>query len=227
MRIFVTLLLVVFLTSIASAEVLVTADPLGQGRWGFLGGAIYDMNLMDNSDYNMTTFGGYIGYGILEMLDAYLQLGYGTVSGLPTGMDQSGTAYGLNLKYTVLQEGADMPVSVAIGAGYKAVQTKSKMSPPLVPIEVETTTDGSQIMVGVGVSKVMPPFVPYGGLTYRSNSADSTAVSTQIDGTIGTAIAWSPQGAVFIEYTMQSITPDGGTAYTSNQIAGGVGYSIP
>jgi len=79
---------------------------------------------------------------------------------------------------------------------------------------------------GVGVSKMMAPYVPYGALTYRTTANGGTAVSTQLDLTVGCAIAWSTQGAVFVEDTLQSITPNGGSAYSSNQLGIGVGYKI-
>ena len=78
----------------------------------------------------------------------------------------------------------------------------------------------------VGVSKMMAPFVPYGGLAYRSTSSGGAAVSTQFDLTVGSAIAWSAQSAIFVEDTMQSITPNGGSAYSSNQVALGLGYAL-
>ena len=71
----------------------------------------------------------------------------------------------------------------------------------------------------------MAPFVPYGGLTYV-RPLNRRDFSTQLDLTVGTAIAWSMQGAVFLEYTMQSITPNGGSNYSSGQIAPGVCYTI-
>jgi hypothetical protein len=71
----------------------------------------------------------------------------------------------------------------------------------------------------------MAPFIPYGGLQYGSTGG-SVGTSTQIDITLGTGIAWSTQGMVLLEYTNQSITPQGGSAYTSGQIGLGVLYLI-
>lgn len=73
---------------------------------------------------------------------------------------------------------------------------------------------------------MMAPYVPYGGITYRTTSSGGTTTATQFDLTVGTAIAWSVQGAVFIEDTLQSITPNGLSSYSSNQIGLGVGYKI-
>jgi len=54
---------------------------------------------------------------------------------------------------------------------------------------------------------MMIPFIPYGGLTYKSTTFSMAAnKGTAIDLTVGSAIAWSQQGAVFVEYTQQQIT---------------------
>ena len=215
----VLFLLMVLVVSAASAELLTTANPVGKGSWCFMGAGTQSRNYANVSDYTLTTLGAYAGYGITDKLDAYLQLGSATIGGLPTGIEVTGTGMGATVKYSVLSE-ENMPVSVAVGAGYKSTSTKTKS--PLG----ETTTPGSQILVGVGVSKVIVPFIPYGAIAYRKDSQDSTEVSTQMDITVGSAIAWSMQGAVYVEYTSQSITPNGGNNYSSGQIAAGVGYKI-
>jgi hypothetical protein len=222
MRIISVLLLGLLFVSAASAELLVTANPLGQGKWAVLGAAFQDSNVMNNSSYTALSVGGYAGYGITDKLDAYLQLGQATLSGLPAGVSASTMGYGLSLKYGILDEAA-APVSVSVGAGYKLLTSK-----------MTGLADGSgnQLLVGIGVSKVMAPFVPYGGVAYRSTSAGfagGVGDSTQLDVTIGSAIAWSTQGAVFVEYTLQSMTPStasGIANHSSGQIALGVGYVI-
>ena len=216
------LLVAALFVSAASAELLVTANPLGQGKLAVLGAYINDANVQNSSGMSMGTLGGYVGYGITDKLDIYGQYGSSTMSGLPAGISSiTGSGYAVNLKYAVLGEGKDSPVSVAVGGGYK-----STSSTATVTGLGSFNTPYSQISLGVGVSKIMAPCVPYGGLTYRSTNSNGTAQSTQIDATIGTAIAWSMQGAVLVEYTMQSITPNGGTAYTSGQIAAGVAYAL-
>ena len=223
------------MTSIASAELLTTANPIGQGKWAVLGAGIRDSNLGDiGSDTTLTSYGAYLGYGITDALDAYLQIGTSTSTTFdvpnpapPPALldcDITGTGWGANLKYTVLSE-ENMPVSLAIGAGYKSTSITTKVSYGGTTIDKSTDT-GTQMMIGVGVSKLIVPFIPYGALAYRTDSADGNEVSTQLDLTVGSAIAWSTQGAVFVEYTNQSITPKGGDVYTSGQMALGVGYKI-
>ena len=216
---FSALLAVLLCVGVASAELLTTANPIGQGKWGVLGAYLSDANVNNNSGYSMGSIGGYVGYGATDKLDVYLTGGSATVSGLPATISMSMTSIGLTAKYLVLAEGADMPVSVSVGAGYRSINTTASLL-------AGGNTTGSQMLAGVGVSKIMAPFVPYGGLTYRTTSSGGSTTSTQLDLTVGSAIAWSTQGAVFVEDTMQSITPNGGSAYSSNQLAIGVGYKI-
>lgn len=222
----VLFLLVVFMASFASAETLTTANPIGQGRWAVLG------SVVNTSDYdgtgtnvNSMAYGGYVGYGITSDLDGFIQLGTSSLTGLsPVVSANSITGYGGALKYRVMKEGANMPVSVAVAGQVKSIAAKQTLVAPH-PAPGEYTMDGSQWTVGAGVSKVMIPFVPYAGLAYRSSGGQITE-STQIDVTLGTAVAWSQQGAVMVEGTYSSITPTGGTNYNNGQVAAAVAYKI-
>lgn len=213
-------LIMAFFATMASAELLVTANPIGQGKWAVLGGFLSDSGQQSNGLTGLTgqTLGVYGGYGVTDKLDVYLQGGQMTVGGLPAGIAVKNTAYGLNLKYAVLEESSSMPVSVAVGGGYKILSQD-------VTVGVTNTTSGNQWGLGALVSKMMVPFIPYGGLGYK-NTAYGAATMTEMDITVGSAIAWSTQGAVFVEYTSQAITPNVGSAFTSGQVAGGVGYKI-
>jgi hypothetical protein len=219
-------LIALMFVAAASAEMLITANPIGQGKWAGLVGYFSDFGLQAGGLTGLTqaTIGAYGGYGITDKLDVFVEAGQATVGSLPVGPGiptaVKTTGYGLNLKYAVMGESATMPVSVSVGAGYKTLAQDATSALGTA------TTNGNQIKVGVGVSKIMAPFCPYAGLGYRSNSSGGAAVSSQIDLTVGTAMAWSKQGAVLVEYTMQSITPNGGTAYSAGQISAGVAYTI-
>lgn len=233
----VSLLLIVSVATLASAELLVTANPIGQGKWAVEGAGMQDSSQQGSglTGLTITQFGGYVGYGLTDKLDLFLNAGTGSVGGFPAtiagistaGIASTMTAIGLNVKYQVLDEMANSPVSVAVGAGYKSINSSiTAPTSPLLGGGAVTTSNSTQILAGAGVSKIMAPLVPYGGLTYRSTSSSGTTVATQLDLTVGSAIAWSMQGAVLVEYTMQSITPNGGTAYSSGQIGLGVAYKI-
>ena len=220
----VSFLAVVFLTSIASAEVLVTANPLGQGVFGFELAGMQDSNFLDQgNDAKMTSYGGYIGYGILDKLDLYLDIGSMKTSGLPSDQELGGTAYGASLKYTILEEGENMPVSVAAALRYRTVTQDYKVSGTKMG-----EANYAQSTIGVGVSKIMVPFIPYLGISYKETKQYSDEFATQTDITLGTAIAWSMQGAVFVEYTSQAIQDKmGGVGdHNSGQMALGVAYSL-
>ena len=222
MRVLSAILLAVLVVSVASAELLTTANPIGKGSWAVMGAGVQDQNVSNQSGYKMTTFGGYVGYGVTDKLDVYLNASSGNLDGLPAGLTMSMTSIGLNGKYTILEEGKDMPVSVALGLGYKSAPVKSSAA-------VGGDYNGTQMMGGVGVSKMIIPFVPYAALAYRSSAFDVGAGNmdfTQMDITVGTAVAWSTQGAVFVEYTNQAVTGKNTAVvanHTSGQIAIGVG----
>jgi hypothetical protein len=204
--------------TLASAELLVTANPLGQGKIAVLGGYLQDQNYLNMSGWTLGTIAGYAGYGIMEGLDAYLQLGSATASGIPAGATASSTGYGASVKYTLLNESPAIPVAVAVGAGYKFINYNFTGNPNM---------NGNQAQVGLVVSKAMAPFVPYCGVAYRKTTANAADGNSQMDLTAGTAIAWSAQGAVLVEYTAQSITTAGTNAnYSSGQIAAAVAYKI-
>ena len=87
--------------------------------------------------------------------------------------------------------------------------------------------NGNQAVAAVGVSKLMVPFIPYGGVAYRKSTLNAADSSTQMDLTVGSAIAWSAQGAVLLEYTVQSITTAvTNVNYSSGQLAAAVAYKI-
>ena len=248
------MLLGLVLVSVASAELLTTANPLGKGKWAGLGAYISDANVQNNSSYNMTTIGGYVGYGVTDKLDAYLQYGAATVGGLPTvngaylaaaygnpalaalpGSVQaksSITAIGLNAKYTLIEEGNGLPFSLAAGAGYKSLNYSmttpglDSLTAPTKIIGTDATATGNQSMVGFGISKMMIPFIPYAGVDYRSTTQSGNAVSTQVDLTLGTLIGLSMHGGILVEYTQQSVTPNGGSNYSSGQVSGAVAYIL-
>ncbi len=216
----VLFLVVAFMASMASAELLTTANTFGQGKFGFELAGVQDQKYFNDSDLTRTVYAGYIGYGILEDLDAYLEYGLSNVGGLTSPLEITGSGIGLSLKYRILKEGEALPVSVALAGQYRSISIKTK--------PIDTTENGSQTGIGVGVSKVMAPFVPYGGIAYRTNVLEGEEKYTQLDITLGTAIAWSMQGAVLLEYTNQSITDKnaGFDDHTSGQMAIGVAYKI-
>ncbi len=219
MFVFVFMFCVASIASIASAELLTTANPIGQGNWAVLGAGLQDSNVSNMSNWGATSLCGYMGYGLTEQLDIFVSLGSTNVTGLPATMTLlTGTGVGVNLKYLILAESDTMPFSVAGGVGYKALSQRMQAG-----LAVKNT-NGSQVGGAVGISKLIIPFIPYTAVTYKSTSGN-IGDSSQIDLTAGSAIAWSEQAAAYLEYTLQSLT-SGGTTYSSGQVGLGVGYRI-
>jgi hypothetical protein len=203
----VVLLSFVLLAPIASAEILNVPISLGAGGIGFLVTGVQDSDWGNQSGQTLTTWGGLFGFGILDNLDGYLQLGYG----VPPGTSASMANLGGKLKYTVFQA---HPFAMSLHGGLNAIMVDGS----------STTSNDTQISIGTQISTVLFPFIPYLGATYRSIIGDNEASATDL--TIGAATSLSYVGALFIEYTLQSITPKGGSSYTSGQIALGIGMIL-
>lgn len=231
----VLFVLCLLIGTVASAEFLNTATMAGKGKWAVLGGYLQNSNLYGISAQTLGGASVGVMYGITEDFDilvTYAALTGSSIS-MPitpvlTATGATLNAPGVALKYNFLDEGISSPVTVSGMLNYKSLSGSIKYN-----LGADSTVTGSQTSVGVNVSKLYAPFIPYAGVAYRStNSSDSTLGSdnyTQIDLTIGTAIAWSKQGAVFVEYTNQAIsdaTAGFGGNHTSPQIGAGVGYSF-
>jgi len=222
-RIVISLLALIILASVSTAELLVPANPLGKGKIAILGAGAMDQNLNNISGMGLTSICGTIGYGLTESLDGYLTIGSSNGTGLPLGLSAySATQYTGNLKYTVVNEGVTSPVSVAIGVGVKSVATNSTYVTPFPAVSGSLTQMGG----GLIVSKMMIPFIPYAGLVYRKTTLPGADFSSQIDLTIGSEMAFSKQFLACLEATMQSISPVGGSNYSGTQIALGAAYIL-
>jgi len=241
MKKFLVVSLLVFLAAtVASASVLFTALPSGKGSWGVSGSYSQTSKFQGQSDATLNRPGVALSYGIMDNLDLYV--GYsmlssngvkGLISALlpPIDFTTTGSQYGAELKYTILNDAKGAPVSVAVGLGTATIGTKTKWTIPALvlgptPVDMEQTANGNTSGVGVIVSKLFIPFVPYAAVQYLMNGGDM-GKSTQIDITAGTVLAFSRNWAILLEYSTQSTTPDGGGASTNNgQIAAEISYSM-
>jgi hypothetical protein len=220
-KILLVLAIIIVISSAASASVLVTASPLGQGKWGYLLGGQYDMVSAANS--NLYGLGGFLGYGVLGNMDVYGKLGYGVYCNLPTaaGSPTSASALitGLALKYTFLQENAKTnPVSVAGLLGYQTTTVTWNY------LLGSAQTAAGDIGIGAVVSKVLVPWVPYGALVYHSLNSNTAGVATSgsnIEVAVGTQMLLSKSSAIIGELSYNSFSL--GTTYTDTQIS--IAYS--
>jgi len=211
-KIFFAVSICLLLASLASAELMMSACPLGKGKWGLMPGAMVDFNyaaMGGNSYMMMDSF----GYGLNDRVDLYgtLGVGYSARTGVMNPMTM--TSYALDLKYSIWSENLTTPYSLAANFGLKSM-----------PMSM-TSMNQMQGSLGLVVSKMMGNFNPYAGLTYRSTRQGYGDFS-QVDWTIGTGIG--PMDKMLtIEYTLQLYSVASGTSlatlvngnnYSSSQI---------
>jgi hypothetical protein len=207
-KILLALFVCLLFTSLASADIMMTACPLGKGKWSVMPGAMVDFNYasMGSNAYMQMVA---LGVGLNDRLDAYVSAGVGYSA--KTGMmgTMSMNSYALNLKYTMLAENLTQPVSLALNGGIKSM-----------PMSM-TSMNQMQESVGLIVSKMVNNFNPYAGVTYRTTT-QSYGNYSQIDYTIGAGIG--PMEKMFmIEYTLQNMTVAGGSMFAT--LVGGASYA--
>jgi opacity protein-like surface antigen len=203
-KILLALVAVILMASFASASVLVPANTLGAGKWGYLGAAGYAMNSVANS--NSYSIGGFGAYGVMDNLDVYVKAGYGLPANAVAGVTMNAIQLGLAAKYLIVSESKDMPVSVAALAGYQT--TTTNMTAPIT-----TQFALGDLGAGVVVSKVMVPWVPYGAAVYHSLN-DGTTTGSNVEVAIGTQMLLSKSSAIVGEFSYNSISM-GGTSTES------------
>ncbi len=208
-KILLALVAVVLMASFASASVLVPANTLGAGKWGYLGAAGYSMSSVANS--NIYSVGGFGAYGVMDNLDVYLKAGYGLPADPPTGVTANAVQLGLAAKYLLVSESKDMPVSVAALAGYQTTTFNVT-----APITMQTAT--GDLGGGVVVSKVMVPWVPYGAAVYHSLN-DGTTTGSSVEIAIGTQMLLSKSAAIVGEFSYNSITMGGSSTESKISLA--------
>jgi len=208
-RLLAVFFLCLLMCSTGRAELMKTAGPLGQGNWRLMANAISDQNFMNVSGAADLLACGVLAYGVTDQLDLYGTIGSGNATGLPA--QTSLTALSGNFKYNIMKC-CDSPVALAIDGGYKG--SSSLMG--------TTLSAFSQWKLGVIVSKMIHPFIPYGGLIYRSTMKNSNAYTSQYDVTVGVALYQTMALMLMVEDTYQTISPTIGNGYGSNQIAVGI-----
>lgn len=212
-KVLLALMAVLLTASLASAEVLVTANTLGAGKWGYLGALRYGMNSTANS--NSYALGGFGAYGVMDNLDVYGKVGYGIGANPPAGLTTNGITLGLAAKYLLVNESKSMPVSIAALAGYQTTTTNYNFT------GFSAQTAVGDIGVGAVASKLMIPWVPYFAAVYHSlNNAGATGSNVEL--AVGTQMLLSRTSAVVGEFSYNSYNWSGATN-TDSQIS--VAYS--
>jgi hypothetical protein len=215
-KLIVSIIAVLALCSMASASVLITANPLGAGKMGWLAAGEYDMNSQANM--NMYGVGGFLGYGINGNLDLYAKLGYGINPSVALGLSSmNDLSMGLALKYTFINESqtaGGSSVSLAGVLGYQADTVTAGITGA-----GNTVSAQGDIGVGLIVSKIMVPWVPYGAAVYHSLNVNPGSVTgTRTEVAVGTQMLLSKNSAIVGEFSYNSFGGNVGS-FTNNQLS--------
>ena len=216
-KIILTLVLIMITSSLASANVLMTANSLGAGKIGWLIDGKYDSNTQSTGNVTFTGVGGFLGYGLTEKLDIFGELGYGTYGNLPSGLSAREIMLGLAAKYQLVTESGDMPVSVAALLAFQP----STATLTLGSASGQAVQD--DISLGAIVSKVTGPWAPYGALVYHSFTTNPGATTgTNLEIALGSQMHLSKASALVGEVSLNSIST-GGTSFSDTQVS--LGYT--
>jgi len=216
-KLLMALTIVIVLSAVASAEVLITANPMGAGKLGWLAAGRYDSNI--SSSMTLMGAGGFLGYGVNDKLDIYGKVGYGSYGNFAVGVSSGSTMMtGIAAKYQLMAEnGKDMPVSVAALLGYQASTATFNY------IIGSAQAVQGDIGIGAVVSKVIVPWVPYGAVVYHNLTTNPGATTgTNLEVVLGSQMLLSKTSAVIGEVSLNSIS-SGGSTSSNNQIS--VGYT--
>jgi hypothetical protein len=225
MRILIGLLIAFSLVSSAFAETLQTAKTAGKGKWQV--GASYMSNTNVWSFIDSGVVGSTVGvsgnYGLSDSMDLILSAADEYISGgtIPSGTKIEKLNFGVAAKFVIMNESKGSP-AVAGTIGYKWFNSQIS--------DIGGSAE-NQIFAGLSVSKSMDMLTPYASLVYRQTTPQSFMfwiydTSDQVDLTVGTALNWSKDGSLFVEYTSEMIQQRIYNGYTSSQIALGVGYKL-
>ncbi|MCX5748858.1 MAG: hypothetical protein NTZ10_01240 [Candidatus Saganbacteria bacterium] len=213
-RLLFGLLVCLILVAAASAEIMMTACPLGQGKWNVMLGSMVDQNYFNMGSTDVMWMDA-VGYGINDRLDLYGSIGLGysqkATDQARTMNSMTMSSIGVAAKYTLLSEDLKMPLSLAVNAGIRTCNMSM------------ATMTNTQYNTGLVASKMIKQFTPYAGVNYRTTK-QAYGDYTQMDYTIGMGIG--PMERMFmIEDTLQYIN-FGSSAWQSNQISAGFCFNL-
>ena len=222
-------LIVLLVAGAAHANTLVTALSLGKGTWAFSATGAQQSNYSNITDCKQNKGGLSVGYGLTDKLDAYILYGSATTTNYsqltPLGVqpfDNLLTNYGLILKYGLMNDTEGAPVSLSIAGGASPFSAELKNA----TLGVDQFVRGSQGGIGVLVSKVFIPFVPYLAYQYMLQNGDTGTKGVETQLSIGSLIAWAKNAGLFVEYTNHVVITDGGIGYSMGEISLSLAFNI-
>jgi hypothetical protein len=213
------------LINCASAELLLTANSLGQGRFGIKSSYINGSNSLNNV-MNTTGYDILLGYGIISNLDIYGVAGYvaypnagSTISNLSI----NGPLYGLILKYRILEDTEYAPFNLSSMVSFKVNNITSRYGNSAYNTMMEDWGGG------VVLSKTFPVVTPYIAALYHFGSwIDSYGALrlTSVELVNGYNFMFSESTGLIVEVASNSVAAQGGTSFSITNISLALGQRL-
>lgn len=214
-----------------SAEVLLTANTLGQGRFGIKTSYINSTNSY-SSALNTTGYGLIMGYGIIPDLDIYSVAGYQNYSNINSAMPPgysytvNGPQYGALLKYRFMADSENVPLNLSGIVAYKVNNLTAKMSSTY-----SGETSGNTMIEdwgsGMVLSKAISNVVPYMATLYHVGSwidAYGAIHTTGLEFVAGMNLLFSESTGVIMEYSSNAVVALNSSA--SPQTISNISFSL-
>lgn len=229
------LILVCATASFASVSFLV-APGVGEGKWALLG--IYGGSHMGNGvnmsdDTNLayrdaTSMGLRVAYGLtndLDLLCAYSSDSYTNLKGYIDSqavagetidlISLGGSTGSLGIKYTLMRDGADSPVDVAVSFGTETSFVRFKPDYSGIMQTTDQLNGLTTYALGCVVSKKMDMFIPYGAIALKSLfSQPESRYGAGLALNLGVAIGLAENMAAMVELNFDN------QSWPDNQLTG-------
>ncbi len=247
--ILLALLISLIFVSTSYAEYLTTADCLDQGKWAlslaylsdtYGGGYVSSANALTGSNVvGATGYAPLVSYGIRDNLELGLAYGLAEANGagtdilaavLPGGgkISIKSDAATASLKIGLRQEKNKDPFSCTLGIIAKQGTVKTTMPAAMALDSIKTV---NSYTLGLLVSKMFIPFIPYAGIGYEVNSYNQADTvygdsETSLGIVLGSAIFLRENLGTFIEASSRNYTPKTGGGYNIMEYAARVTWLI-
>ena len=222
----------VIMVSGSFAEVLLTANTLGQGRFGLKTGCVSSTNSVSSSG-NTFNYGVMLGYGIINNLDIYGMAGYVNYTELAKiypGNTANGPLYGMELKYRLMEDSEYTPLNLSSLFAFKATNITSSYTSPYGNYSSNNVWEDWG--TGLILSKTFGNAAPYLSTLYHFGSIKSSYGSayhyTGLELALGVNVMILENTGLLMEAANNVLTPADvtGAATTMNYYSFSVGQKI-
>ncbi|MFA4967964.1 MAG: hypothetical protein WC624_07110 [Candidatus Margulisiibacteriota bacterium] len=230
-KIILGILASLILINYSYGEVLLTANTLGQGRFGFKTGCVSSTYAQSSLSNNLT-YGLMLGYGIIPNLDIYGTAGfvnYTELARLMPGYSVNGPVYGMELKYGLIEDSEYTPLNLSSLFAFKATNITAAYNSPYGNYSSNSLFEDWG--AGLILSKTFGFAAPYLSTLYHFGSIQDTygysIHYTGLELALGVNFMIFENTGLLLEATNNTLIPDhAGSSATMNNYSFSVGQKI-